>query len=275
MRSVTLTLALLGPWLACGARDAVAVGAPAVHAPTAERTGAPDAPGRRHAASSPAARVAGLDPAPLARVLKAHVRDGRVDYRALSADTAARRDLAAFLEAAASMDASAPLSAWLNVYNALVIQLVLERYPIASVMKVPGFFKELKRTVAGKPRTLDAIEHDIIRKRFRDARVHFALNCGAASCPPLSPDVFREASLDAQLDALARAAVADPRHVELKGGKLYLSALFFWFEEDFARDAGSVVGWIERYAPEGPLEHLPEDIPRVQKDYDWQLADAR
>lgn len=222
----------------------------------------------------PATATAALDPAPLDAVLRKHVRNGRVDYRALKADADARAKLDAFLDAAAKMPESAPLASWLNVYNALVIQLVLERYPIGSVMDVPGFFEKLKRTVAGKPRSLDEIEHGVIRKRFADARVHMALNCGAVACPPLLARAFRDADLDQNLDALARAAVADPLHVKRQGGKLRVSALFFWFAEDFERDAGSVLGWIKRYGPPA-LAGLPDDTELVQREYDWKLADAR
>jgi hypothetical protein len=223
---------------------------------------------------APATANAALDPAALDAVLRKHVRGGRVDYRALKADADARAQLEAFLDAAAKMPESAPLASWLNVYNALVIQLVLERYPIGSVMDVPGFFKELKRTVAGKARTLDEIEHAIIRKRFPDARVHMALNCGAVACPPLQARAFRGADLDQNLDALVRAAMADELHVKREGAKLRVSALFFWFAEDFERDAGSVLAWIKRYGPP-TLAGLPDDTELVQREYDWKLADAK
>lgn len=221
----------------------------------------------------PASPAAALDPTPLDKVLRAHVRGGRVDYAALKADKRAQKLLDAFLAAAATMPEGAPLSAWLNVYNAIVIKLVLERYPIASVMDVPDFFKALKVRVAGKPRSLDAIEHQVIRPRFKDARVHFALNCGAVSCPELHGRAFVEATLDANLDALARKAVNDSTHVALRDGKLLLSAIFFWFEEDFVREAGSVVAWIKRFGGQRYAQ-LPADTPRVKRDYDWSLSDA-
>jgi hypothetical protein len=203
-----------------------------------------EAPAVQPAASAPAASDSSPDAAVFDRVLAAHVRRGRVDYAGLKADRHARAQLDAFLAAVASMPESAPLSDWLNAYNALVIQLVLERYPLDSVSSVAGFFKTLERPVAGKERSLDAIEHGIIRPRFKDSRVHFALNCAAISCPPLRARAFRTASLDSDLDELAQRGVADPRHVSVVDGKLLQSAIFFWFEEDFERDAGSVVAWI-------------------------------
>lgn len=216
---------------------------------------------------------ASLDARPLQRVLDGYLRDGRVDYAGLAADSGARAALSGMLDAAAALPETAPLSSWLNVYNAFVIELVLKHYPIGSVMKVDGFFKGFERRLAGKPRSLDALEHGLIRVRFHDARVHFALNCGALGCPTLSTQVFGEADLDARLEALTRSALSDPRHARLEGGSLKLSALFFWFEGDFVRDAGSVLGWLRRHAPPGKLGPLADGTPRVQLDYDWTLND--
>lgn len=231
-----------------------------------------DAP--RASASGQGKKASLPDPADLDAVLGAHLRGGRVDYRALARDAEARRRLQRFLAAVARMPRQAPLAVWLNAYNALVIAQVLEHYPIASVMDVPGFFKTLKHPVAGTEMTLDEIEHSVIRARFADARVHMALNCGAVSCPDLRARAFREATLDADLERLARRAVADPRHVRREGDKLYLSAIFFWFKQDFVRDAGSVVAWIARYR--GPKSSsLPADIELVQLPYDWRLADSK
>ncbi len=248
--------------------------APRPAAPAAQPGPAAVEPPAPEPAPAPASPAAKLDAAPLDQVLRKHVRGGFVDYRALKKDAAAQAQLTAFLKAAADMPEGEPLSSWLNVYNALVIQLVLERYPLGSVMDVPDFFKALKRRVAGKARSLDEIEHQIIRKRFPDARVHVALNCGAVSCPALQPRAFRESDLDANLTALAKAAMADRLHVELKGGALHVSALFFWFGEDFERDAGSVLGWIKRYGPP-ELAELPASTKLVQRKYDWKLADAK
>jgi hypothetical protein len=224
-------------------------------------------------ATPAAASAATLDARPLQRVLDGYLRDGRIDYAGLAADAGARAALSGMLDAAAALPEAAPLSSWLNVYNAFVIEQVLKHYPSASEMKVVGFFKRSERRLAGKPRSLDALEHGLIRARFADARVHFALNCGALGCPTLSSQVFREADLNAQLEALTRSALSDPRHARLEGGALKLSSLFFWFEGDFVRDAGSVLGWLRRHAPPGRLGPLADGTPRVQLEYDWTLND--
>lgn len=204
-------------------------------------------------------------------VLSKHVHDGRIDYAALHADAEGRAQLTAFLDEVATMPESEPLASWLNVYNALVAQFVLERYPLGSVMDVPDFFSKLTHAVAGKERSLDDVENRVIRPRFTDSRIHLALNCGAASCPPLPAEAFVEPRLDAQLDALCRAGVADEAHVRVVGDKLEVSELFFWFADDFERDAGSVVGWLKRYGGDR-LANVPEDIEMVKLPYDWKLG---
>lgn len=205
---------------------------------------------------------------------KRYVHKDGVDYRAWHADKQARSALSSFVTAAGDMPMRAPLSDWLNVYNALVVQQVLDHYPVASVMDVPDFFKAKRHRIAGARRSLDDIEHRIIRERFKDARVHMALNCGAVSCPSLSPILFQASTVEQQLTALAQAAMNDPRHVRVGDDRLAVSALFFWFAQDFEREAGSARAWIARYvgaAGAARLAKLPPDTKVDKLPYDWKL----
>lgn len=214
-----------------------------------------------------------LDVEPWDRVLQAHARQGGLDYGGLRGDPEAMARLERFRVAVAEMPESEPLSSWLNAYNALVVSAIVERYPLASVRDVPGFFDRARHRVAGRMRTLDDLEHRVIRARFPDARVHAALNCGARSCPPLHGRAFREASLDRTLDRLAQRWVASDRHVRVRGGRLEVSQLFEWFAADFRRDAGSVRGWIGHHDATGRLRGVPEDAAMVYVPYDWRLND--
>jgi hypothetical protein len=183
-------------------------------------------------------------------------------------------DLDRFLASVAEMPEDEPLASWLNAYNAIVVKSVIERHPLASVREVPGFFDRARHRVAGRMRTLDDLEHRVIRVRFPDARVHVALNCAARSCPPLHGRAFRAASLSSTLDRLARAMVANERHVRVRDGALEVSRLFEWFGDDFRRDGGgSVLGWIRRYAADGALAGLPEGATIRFIAYDWRLND--
>lgn len=207
-------------------------------------------------------------------VLTQHAHDGGFDYAAAKGDAASLRKLDAFLGEVRTMPDSAPLSQWLNAYNALVVKSVLDRFPLDSVRSVDGFFDKIEHRVAGRAMTLDTLENEIIRERFPDARVHAALNCGAASCPPLHGRAFREENLNGSLDRLSRAFVASPDHVRIQDGALEVSELFFWFSSDFERDAGSARAWIERFDAGNRLAAVPAEAELGRIPYGWALNNA-
>ncbi len=216
-----------------------------------------------------------LDASPWDEVLQAHAQRGGVDYEGLKADAEAMAKLDRFLASVAAMPESENLAAWLNAYNAIVVKSVVSRYPIDSVRSVPGFFDRETHRVAGAQRTLDSIENEIIRPRFRDARIHAALNCGARSCPALYPRAFQQGSLNRVLDRLAQAMVRSNQHVRItEDGGLQLSELFFWFESDFTRDGGGTVrGWLDRYDATDRLDEVAEDAEASRLRYSWRLND--
>jgi hypothetical protein len=177
------------------------------------------------------------------------------------------------------------LTFWINTYNALVLWGVSQSYPVASVTEIApefGFFKKRLFIVGGQSLTLDYIEHEIIRKQFRDPRIHAALNCAAISCPPLQRRAFVATKLDDQLNAamlnMVRSCVIDRER-----GILRLSSIFKWFSTDF-------IFWVEeKYSGETLLDYvsifLPEedrlylqkhsDMQVIFTTYDWSLNDQR
>jgi len=213
-----------------------------------------------------------LDSGPWDEVLQAHARRGGVDYAALKADAEAMAKLDRFLASVATMPESAGLADWLNAYNAIVVKSVVEAYPLRTVRDVDGFFDAKRHRVAGAQRTLDDIENRIVRPRFRDARVHFALNCAAKSCPALHGRAFRQGSLDRTLDRLVTRAVANRRHVRVADGELKVSEIFHWFHEDFERDGGSIRGWLESKGVD--LSGVPASAEVGRITYDWRLNDV-
>jgi len=213
-----------------------------------------------------------LDSGPWDEVLRAHARRGGVDYAALKADAAAMAKLDAFLADVATMPESSNLADWLNAYNAIVVKSVIDAYPLRSVRSVDGFFDSKRHRVAGARRTLDDIENRIVRPRFRDARVHFALNCAAKSCPALHGRAFRQGSLERTLDRLVQRGVANRRHVRVADGELKVSEIFHWFSEDFERDGGSIRGWLESKGVD--LSSVPASAEVGRITYDWRLNDV-
>ncbi|MAB79355.1 MAG: hypothetical protein CMJ89_08375 [Planctomycetes bacterium] len=177
---------------------------------------------------------------------------------------------------------------WINVYNAHTVKKVVDNYPIKSIKKLSGVFgfksvfdedfidmPLFKPGGKGKKLSLNDIEHKILRRQFKDARLHSAVNCASHSCPPLRNEAFTADKLDAQLGEQMRAFINDPKRNQFDKKKdlLRLSKIFDWFQEDFKRDAGSVRAYLIRYAP-------PEDAEFIRTkrikflSYDWALNDV-
>jgi hypothetical protein len=169
---------------------------------------------------------------------------------------------------------------YINAYNAWTIKLILSAYPgISSIKDLGTLFKspwEKKFVhINGEVVTLDYIEHHILRPRFKDPRVHFAINCSAVSCPPLRPEPYLGSTLDRQLDQSTRSFINNPNTYRLESNTLYVSRIFEWFSEDFN---GDVVGFYLKYAQNGLKEKLTENKDAIQVKYlyyDWSLNDVK
>ena len=181
-------------------------------------------------------------------------------------------------------DAAQQVAFLVNAYNAATIELVLQHYPIDSIRDIgwlPGApFREefiyLPATGKTAPVSLDFIEHEVLRRRFNEPRIHFALVCASRGCPPLRPEPYRPTQLDAQLSDQARAFLADTRQnrFDSKGRRIMLSKIFDWFAEDFERTSGSVLRFIAPLAPAAAAEVLNDRAARTTfLDYDWRLND--
>ena len=172
---------------------------------------------------------------------------------------------------------------WINLYNALTVQVVLDHYPVDSIRDIdisPGLFSsgpwgaELI-TVEGEALTLDDIEHRILRPIWRDPRVHYGVNCASIGCPDLARAPFTGADLDAQLDQAARAYVNHPRGVTIERDELIVSSIYDWFEADFGSSEAGVIAHLRRYAEPTLAERLARFDAIDGDRYDWRLNDAR
>jgi hypothetical protein len=147
----------------------------------------------------------------------------------------------------------------------MIVKGILLGYSAEGLIGRKRFFSFFQLTIAGKERTADEIEHDILRRRFGDPRVHFAIVCASTSCPKLRREAYRGERLDSQLDDQTRVFVDDPRRNDIRHHVLRLSMIFNWFESDFDAAAGSVVDFLRRYRP-------IEGQPRVEYlEYDWSV----
>lgn len=213
----------------------------------------------------------------------------RVAYARLKAE--GRGGLKAYIAAlqaveVTSLDRSEQLAFWVNLYNAKTIDIVLDAYPVASIKDINlgggllaavtgGPWKAKVLTVQGRSLSLDDIEHAILRPVFKDARVHYVLNCASLGCPDLDAEALTGATADIRLDAAARNFINHPRAVSISEGSVTLSSIYKWFADDFGSDESAVLAHIRRYA--GPaLKPKLESITHIgDYRYDWSLNDAR
>ncbi len=174
-------------------------------------------------------------------------------------------------------------SYWINLYNALTVDVVLEHYPVGSIREIsisPGFFsvgpwgKKLIR-VEGEELSLDDIEHRILRPIWKDPRIHYAVNCAALGCPKLMRVAFTASNTEALLERGAKDYINSKYGVYVDSDKrLFASSLYDWYQQDFGGDEAGVVDHLRVYA--GPeLATKLEGITDVYDfDYDWTLIDA-
>jgi hypothetical protein len=163
----------------------------------------------------------------------------------------------------------------INAYNAFTVEKVLVRYPdIGSIWdfgKVFGNpFRDRFFILLGGPKSLDDLEHGILRKAYREPRIHFAVNCASVGCPMLREEAYVAARLVRQLEQQAERFLSDRSRNRFRDGQLEVSKIFDWFREDFEPREQ----YFRRYARS---LGLPPDAspPLVFLDYDWSLNDSR
>jgi len=206
----------------------------------------------------------------------------RVDYAAIARDPRWAALLGALATADAPRTRAERLAFWVNVYNVLAIDVVLQNLPLDSIRDAGSFLRPIwdrpAGRAAGRDVSLGEIEHEILRP-LGDPRIHAAIVCASTSCPSLPREAFRAARLDAQLDASVQRFLADPRkgaRVTEAGAALRLSKIFDWFEDDFEA-AGGVRAWLLPRLPEREsawLRALGRSAPLDYFEYDWSLNDA-
>ncbi len=234
---------------------------------------------------APALRAFDHTHAALDGLLKRHVAAGAVDYAALKTAPAPLDAYLATLAAVTETDFAAwpekeRLAFLINLYNAATLKLIVVNYPLKSIRSIgwlPGAaWKQEGVSLFGRKVSLDHVEHGIIRREYRDARVHFALVCAAVGCPPLRSEAFVAARLDAQLDDQGRVFLAQPgkNRVDAATGTVWLSQIFKWFAGDFEAEAGTVLKFATPFFPPEAQRALAAGTFKVQfTHYDWSLND--
>ena len=227
------------------------------------------------------------------KVLKTYVtEDGWVDYEGLKAN---RADLDAFNASLGAIAADEfdtwsdeeKIAFWLNAYNSLTLQAIVDNDPEKSIREIPGVWKRLKFTVIGEERTLDQIEHEILRKEFDEPRIHMGLVCASIGCPILRTESYTGEKLSEQLDDQTEKFIALPRNfkIDQSEGQVGISSIFDWFGQDFESKfaagekfakfgdkKGSVLNFISQYLDDDQKTYLEQGNYSVKYlDYDWGL----
>ena len=232
-------------------------------------------------------------------LLKKHVRwladnkQSRVDYKGFLADREALRQVLAGWSAVsaatfAGFSRDQQMAFLINAYNGFTVELILTQYPNLKSIKdlgsiVQSAWKKKFFRLLDDQRHLDWIEHEQLRPRYADPRVHGAVNCASIGCPALRPEAFTAARLDAQLDDGMLRFMADRTRNRFANGKAEISAIFKWFREDFEKGHKGfrrIEDVLVRYADQ--LADAPADRERLRAggvtishlDYDWSLNDA-
>ncbi len=198
----------------------------------------------------------------------ANVKAGKVNYKKISADKTALDEVVAFAALKQKFTNTDEKKAfYLNTYNILVIKGIINNYPTKGPLEVKGFFDMKQYTVNGSSVTLNYIENDIVRKTYNDARIHFALVCGAKSCPPLQSFAFTTAKLESQLESLTKQSIQNKSFTKIDGNKVSVSMLFNWYKDDFIKSKGSVIAFLNAYLKTPiPTTSIVENYT-----YDWAL----
>lgn len=221
------------------------------------------------------------------RLLKQHVvshpsRINRIRYQDVRADDQKLlKNYSQFLQgiSISSYNRKEQLAYWINLYNALTIDLILSRFPVASIRDInisPGLFERgpwgaKLLTVEGEKLSLDDIEHRILRPIWKDPRLHYAVNCASLGCPNLPPAAYTGDNTEALLEKGAKEFINHGRGVALTGSKLKVSSIYVWFQEDFGGDAEGLMEHWRNYA-DPPLAAALENYQGgLRHDYDWRL----
>ncbi len=198
-----------------------------------------------------------------------------------------RDALARYIEFLAGIDQEAyrrseQLAYWINLYNALMVQLVLDHYPVASIRQVTRREDGVEGSawewplieIDGVSLSLDDIEKNILQPIWNDPRLYYAITCAAVGCPNLQPIPFSGDEIDRQLSDAAMAYVNDPRCIAIKDGELHVSSLYRWHLQAFGGSEQSVIQHLMAYA-EPNLAMALQKFDRLNGDhFDWRLNDS-
>ena len=206
--------------------------------------------------------------------LQEYIIDGRVAYQAIKDNPEVLTDLLSKAESitVSKEDEKKYQAFWINAYNLLVIQSVVDNYPIKSPLDVPGFFDSNLHKIGGGELTLNDIENKKLRGEFPDeARFHFVLVCAGLGCPPIIENAYLPDNLESQLSKQTSLAINDPNFIRVNKKKVAISQIFDWYSVDFNRNGQNVIQFINQYRD----TKISNDSRITYYEYDWKLNESK
>ena len=219
----------------------------------------------------------------LRRYLDTSNSDGihRVDYAGVTAED--REGLKQYLLRLQKIPVSRlsriqQLPCWINLYNAFTVHLILEQYPLDSIVDIRyGFFDfgpwdEKLLQIEDEEVSLNDIEHRILRPIWKDPRLHYALNCASLGCPNLQPESFHPGNVESLLNSGARGYINHPRGLRFENeDDLLLSKIYDWYADDFGDNEKELLQHLMRYVNRSTKTRLESFDGDIDYEYDWDL----
>lgn len=227
-------------------------------------------------------------------LLSDHVENGFVNYKALKTDLR----LDSVLKNLSNTDpdtiksTAEQIAFWINVYNAYTLKVIVDNYPLESINDLHGgglviglifgttIWDEELVFVKNKVLTLNDVEHEILRKKYSDPRIHFALVCASLSCPPLRNEAYEASKLDLQLTDQGKIFLANTfkNYFDLEKKTAFISKIFDWFDEDFGDNDEEILLFISGFVNNDIAKNIKSNLSDWEidyLDYDWGLNENK
>jgi len=204
------------------------------------------------------------------------------DYGALADSQSDSQSLKSYIASLSQLDPRMltrpqQLAYWVNLYNALTIDVVLSEWPVGSIRDIrdgvfsAGPWTRKLANISGQKLSLNDVEHRILRPIFNDARIHYAVNCASRGCPNLQPVAYTADNAEQLLNKGAKEFVNSARGVSIAGSKLTVSSIYEWFKVDFGNSDANVIAHLSQYA-DAPLAEKLKRVTKISRDqYDWKI----
>lgn len=220
-----------------------------------------------------------------ANVLQKYVTDGLLNYKDLKQD----QEFETYLNQISKTNPSGlsekeEIAFWINAYNAFTLKIIIDNYPLKSINDIQfgekSVWDENFISINKKKYSLNDIEHKILRVKFKEPRIHFAIVCASTSCPILRNEAYEAVKLDTQLQESAIIFLRDNKRntFDIKQKKAEISKIFEWFSEDFGKSERETLKYISKFLPEDVRKDINQNLNSWSvsyKKYDWNLNEIK